>query len=135
MYIMADLSDKIDIATARLVVLPQPPNEHVLCTIRIHSNGTIVMEPDFNHGKMAYMMETGNLNNEVYQYYLEHASATMNMHDLIKERKLFNEICSRQQTNLTQIVGNEFDTVNLEIKYIEIISLMFYLSHHQLFSN
>ncbi len=118
MYIMADLSDKIDSTTAQLVVVPQPPNERILCTIYVYSNGTIVLEPDFNSGKMAYIVETGNLNNEVYHYYLEHASITINMDDLIKERKLFNEVCLRQQTHRSQIVGNDFDSVkNFQEKF------------------
>ncbi len=118
MYIMADLSDKIDTATAQLILVPQPPNEHILCTIHVYSNGTIVLEPDFNNGKMAYIVETGNLNNEVYHYYLEHASIPINMDDLMKERKLFNEVCLRQQTYRAQIVGTEFDTVNFKEKFI-----------------
>jgi len=109
---MADLSDITDRATARLVVVPLPTNEHILCTIYVYSNGTIILEPDFNTGKMAYIVETGNLNNEVYHYDLEHASMTINMEDLIKERKLFNEVTLRQQTHRAQIVGNDFDTVN-----------------------
>ena len=114
MYIMADLNDQVDLATAQLVIgPPQLPNEHVLCLIHVYSNGTIVLEPDFNNGKMAYIVETGNVNNEVYHYYLEHASTVINIDDLIKERKLFNEVCLRQQTHLTQIVGHDFDTVNL----------------------
>jgi hypothetical protein len=116
MYIAADLSDRVDMATAQLVVVPQRPNEHILCTIYVYSNGTIVLEPDFNNGKMAYIIETGNINNEVYHYYLEHASISIHMDDLMKERKLFNEVCFRQQTHLTQIVGNDFDTVNSELR-------------------
>jgi hypothetical protein len=116
MYIMADLSDTIDAATAHLVMLPQLPNELVLCRIHVDSNGTIVLEPDFNIDKMAYIVETGNLNNEVYQYYLEHASIPININDLVKERRLFNEVCSRHQTHLAQLVGNEFETVNLKNK-------------------
>ncbi|CAF0909047.1 unnamed protein product [Adineta steineri] len=110
MYIMADLSDIIDNATAQLVVVPQLPNEHVLCIVRSYSNGTIVLAPDFNNGKMAYIVETGNTNNEVYHYYLEHGSIQINIDDLIKERKLFHEVCLRQQTHLAQMVGHEFDT-------------------------
>ena len=109
---MADLNDKIDTATAQLAFLPQPPNEHVLCRILAYSDGTIVIEPDFNTGKLAYMIETGNFHNEVYQYYLEHASIPINKDDLIKERRLLSEICLRQQTYISQNVGNEFDTVN-----------------------
>jgi len=113
---MADLSENIDTNPAALVLVRRQPNEHILCMIHAYSNGTIVLEPDFNNGKMAYIVETGNMNNEVYHYYLEHASIIINMEDLIKERKLFNEVCLRQQTHIAQIVGNEFDTVNSSIE-------------------
>ncbi|CAF1246849.1 unnamed protein product [Adineta steineri] len=108
MYIMADLSDTTNMATTQLAIFPQPPNEHVLCRIH-YSNNTIILEPDFNTDKMAYIVETGNLNNEVYQYYLEHVSIPIDLPDLVKERRLFNEICLKQQTKIAQIVGNEFD--------------------------
>ncbi len=111
MYIMADLSENIDTNPAALVLVRRQPNEHILCMIHAYSNGTIVLEPDFNNGKMAYIVETGNMNNEVYHYYLEHASIIINMEDLIKERKLFNEVCLRQQTHRAQMIGNDFDTV------------------------
>ncbi|UJR22762.1 hypothetical protein I4U23_025794 [Adineta vaga] len=110
MYIMADLNDPTTTATAQLLLLPRRPNAHVLCRIHVYSNDTILITPDFNVDKMAYMIETGTLNNEVYQYYLEHASMSISMPDWVKERKLFNEICLRQQTHLAQMVGNKFDT-------------------------
>ncbi|CAF2742224.1 unnamed protein product [Rotaria sp. Silwood2] len=109
MYIMADLSDIINTATAQVLVLPQPINERVLCTIQVYSNGTIVLEPDFNNGKTAYIVETGNINNEVYHYYLEHASVLINKDDFTKERKLLNEVRLRKQTHLAQLVGNDFE--------------------------
>ncbi|CAF1275400.1 unnamed protein product [Rotaria magnacalcarata] len=109
MYIMADLSDRVDHATAGLVLLPQPTNERVLCMVRVYSNGTIVIEPDFNSGKMAYLVETGNLNNEVYHYYLEHGSMAIHKDDLVKEKKLLNEVRLRKQTHLAQLVGNYFE--------------------------
>jgi hypothetical protein len=113
MYVMADLSERIETsAVAQMVPVLQKPSEHILCMIHVYSNGTIVTEPDFNTGKMAYIVETGNLNNDVYHYYLEHASIKINVEDLIKERKLFNEVCLRQQTHRAQLVGNDFDTVS-----------------------
>ncbi|CAF3305940.1 unnamed protein product [Rotaria socialis] len=109
MYIMADLSDRVDHATAGLVLLPQPTNERVLCMVRVYSNGTIVIEPDFNGGKMAYIIETGNLNNEVYHYYLEHGSMAIHKDDFVKEKKLLNEVRLRKQAHLAQLVGNYFE--------------------------
>ena len=111
MYIMADLSDPVETTAAALVVVPQAPNERILCTIDVYSNGTIVMNPDFNEGKMAYIVETGDQNNQAFHYYLEHASTPINTEDMIRERKLLSEILSRRQTHRAQIVGTEFDTV------------------------
>lgn len=135
MYIMADLSDPINTTGAQLVVVPQLPNEHILCTIDVYSNGTVVMEPDFNAGKMAYIVETGNQNNEVYHYFLEHASTPINVEDLIKERKLFNEVCLRQQTHRAQLVGSEFETVDND-KLVHFAILFSIITRfHRLFSN
>ena len=108
---MADLSEKTG-HTIEQIVLSPPSDEYVLCKIRAHSNGTIAVEPDFNCGKMAYIVETANQNNEAYHYYVEHASENINADDLVKEKKLFNEICLRQQMHLRQLVGNDFDIVN-----------------------
>lgn len=131
MYIMADLSDHVDAATAQVVVVPQKVNERVLCTVRMYSNGTIVLEPDFNNGKPAYIVETGNVNNEVYHYYLEHGSLSISMDDLIKERKLFHEVCLRQQTHLSQIVGNEFDAVSMRASEVRVGSFVRSCSRHR----
>jgi hypothetical protein len=113
MYIMADLTDRTEQATAQLVLLAQPINEHVLCKIQVYSNGTLVVQPDFNPEKSAYVIETGTFHNEVYQYYLEHASVPISQDDLIRERRLFNEIALRQSKQLAESVGHEFDRVGL----------------------
>ncbi|CAF0833336.1 unnamed protein product [Adineta ricciae] len=109
MYIMVDLNDPVDTSAAQLVTFARPPNEHVLCRIHVHSNEIIIITPDFNPGKVAYIIETGYLSNEVYQYYLEHASTSISKTDLVKERKLYNEICLRQHEHLAQLVGSKFD--------------------------
>ena len=111
MYIMVDLTDPDRSTTAQLRFGPAPLTERVLCIIRVYPNGTMVLEPDFNNGKMAYIVESGNLNNEAFHYFLEHASAPIQPEDLTKERKLFREVCLRQQMHLSQMVGNEFDSV------------------------
>ncbi|CAF3730793.1 unnamed protein product [Rotaria sp. Silwood1] len=105
MYIMADLSNRISQTTDNV----QLTNEHILCRIQIYSNGTIILEPDFNNNKLAYVIETGNKNKTFYHYYLEHASIPITKDYLIKEKRLMNEICTRQQIHLTNIVGNKFD--------------------------
>ncbi|CAF0929463.1 unnamed protein product [Rotaria sordida] len=105
MYLMADLSQTINTTTD----VSQSTDEHVLCRIDVYSNGTIILEPDFNNGKLAYLVETGKIDRAFYQYYLEHASISITNDYLIKERRLMNEICTRQQIYLSNIVGNEFD--------------------------
>ena len=112
MYIMADLRERMEQATAQLVLLAQPVDEHVLCKIQVFSNGTLVFQPDFNTEKAAYVIETGTFHNEAYQYYLEHASLPIARDDLIQEQRLFNEIASQQQKKLAELRGNEFERVN-----------------------
>ena len=119
MYIMADLSPKDDRATGELIVGPRYLSECLLCKIRVYGNDTMTIEPDFNVGKTAYLVETGRFNNEVYHYFLEHASSKAQSDDLIKERQLFNEFSLRNQNYLAQIVGNEFSAVNKKYVFIK----------------
>lgn len=135
MYIMADLSSRADSAVAQLSLVPQPIIERVLCTIHFYSNGTIVMEPDFNDGKVAYLCETGGVSNEVFHYYLIHNSIQINKDDLVKERKLLNEFRLRKQTHLAQLVGNDFEMVNFDTHKMRFlfILLLSYFSHCLLF--
>lgn len=108
---MADLTTPTDRATDQLTVFPRQPTEHVLCRLHLYFDNTIVMQPDFNSDQVAYIVESGGLGNEVYQYYLEHASTSISKPDLIKERNLFHQVAARQQAYLKQIVGDEFQTV------------------------
>lgn len=111
---MVDLSDFDDRAIAQLAVIPKPTDEHILCMIQYYTNGTIILEPDFNNGKLAYIIETGNLNNEVYHYYLEHASIPIKKDDFTKEVKILNEVRLRKETHVAQLIGNDFEMVEKE---------------------
>jgi hypothetical protein len=53
------------------------------------------------------------------------------MDDLIKERKLFNEVCLRQQTHRSQIVGNDFDSVKKFLRKILFDFFLILRFHHQ----
>ncbi|CAF1315330.1 unnamed protein product [Rotaria magnacalcarata] len=110
MYIMADLSDRIDTTADAVARGSRTTNEHVLCQINVYSNGTIVLKPDFNTGKLAYMIESKNFNNDFYQYYIEHASIPVTKDDLSREKRLLTEFYARQQVYLTKMVGKKFDT-------------------------
>ncbi|CAF2688039.1 unnamed protein product [Rotaria sp. Silwood2] len=81
---MADVSHRIATTTDN----SQSINEHVLCRIQAYSNGIIVVEHDFNNGKLAYVIETGYTNKIFYQYYLEHASISVTKDYLIKAKKI-----------------------------------------------
>lgn len=116
MYIMGDLSDIIDSLAGASALRPRTRNERVLCRINVYSNGTIVLTPDFNTGKLAYIIEAKNYTNDIYQYYIEHASIPVTAEYLIKENRLLNEICRRKQYYIENILGNQFDMVNLKMK-------------------
>jgi hypothetical protein len=104
MYIMADLSD-----ITQSVIFRQSLNEYVLCRIHIYSNGTIVLEPDFNTDKIAYLIKTKNFNNDIRQYYVERASISISMNDLIIERRLYSKGPRRiSQTNQLEKLNTGF---------------------------
>ena len=129
MYIMADLSDRTEQATAQLVLLPQPIEEHILCKIQVFSNGKLVIAPDFNTNKMAYVTETGSFYNEVYQYYLEHASMPMQIDDWKREKTLLDEIYRRQQRQLIESVGKKFECVRISSHRNDFNEEKFHFSH------
>ena len=135
MYIMVDLSDRITTATAQLVLLPQPIQQHVLCKIQYHSDGYLQIEPDFNEHRTPYLIETGNYYNEVYQYYLEHASTPIQTEDLIMEKRILDQIISHQRSLLKPVVGNEFLIVSRISLDIFHLSMTFEFSQKMNFSN
>ena len=111
MYIMADLSDRLDQAAAQLTLLPQPIQEHLLCKIQFFSNGTLLIGPDFNTHRRGYVIETGGFGNEVYQYHLDLASIPIQVDDWKREQRLVKEIFLRQQRLLAESLGAEFRCV------------------------
>jgi hypothetical protein len=111
MYIMLDTSQHTDSTVDSSQFNRTRSNELTICSICVYSNGTLIIEPDFNAGKMAHIVETDTLNNEVFHFYLEHASINIQEDDLIKETKLFVEVCNRQRMYLAQLVGNQFESV------------------------
>ncbi|CAF3225602.1 unnamed protein product [Rotaria sp. Silwood2] len=98
---MADVSHRIATTTDN----SQSINEHVLCRIQAYSNGIIVVEHDFNNGKLAYVIETGYTNKIFYQYYLEHASISPPPN--ILKLNIFGELVS----------GKNFDYDNIYVYY------------------
>ena len=107
--------------------------ERVLCTIRIDSNGSIIMKPDFN--KTPYLIYTfGNSRGkntsvcrdeflsylleyfiiywkETYEYVLEHISSKISADNLIRELRLHKELYMRHSEYIKNLVGNVFKMV------------------------
>lgn len=96
MFIMAGLSDGKDATINQLSNYSQSVNEYVLCCIDSYSNGTVILESDFNNDNVSYVLETRSLHSDFFYYCLEHASTVIALHDLMKERRLFNDIFTRQ---------------------------------------
>ncbi|XP_054857378.1 tectonic-like complex member MKS1 [Eublepharis macularius] len=101
MYIMADLGpeDKLGCGDC----------EHVLCTIRVDSNGVITVKPDFTGTKGPYRIELEGEKRELWKYTLENASAVVQQDEEEREQRLFKDLYSRHKEYLHGLVGTDFE--------------------------
>ncbi|XP_060115394.1 tectonic-like complex member MKS1 isoform X2 [Heteronotia binoei] len=101
MYIMADLGpqDKLSCGDC----------EHVLCTIRVDSNGVITIKPDFTGAKGAYRIELEGEKRELWKYTLENASAVVQREEEEREQRVFKDLYSRHKEYLQGLVGSDFE--------------------------
>ncbi|ESO97860.1 hypothetical protein LOTGIDRAFT_228399 [Lottia gigantea] len=101
MYIMADLSPREQPASEE--------SENILCSLHVDAHGVLSIRPDFNRGRKAYIIETGTLGKEVFEYTIEHASKPMNRLEQEKEMKMYREVYTRHKEFLQACVGSEFE--------------------------
>ncbi|KGL76243.1 Meckel syndrome type 1 protein, partial [Tinamus guttatus] len=86
MYIMGDLGP--------YGKLGHREYEHVLCTIKVDSNGVITVKPDFTGTKGAYRIEVDGEKRELWTYTVENASAPVQQEDEEREQRLFRDSLS-----------------------------------------
>ncbi|NWI16132.1 MKS1 protein, partial [Crypturellus soui] len=101
MYIMGDLGP--------YGKLGHREYEHVLCTIKVDSNGVITVKPDFTGTKGAYRIEVDGEKRELWMYTIENASAPVQPEDEEREQRVFRDLYSRHKEYLSGLVGSEFE--------------------------
>ncbi|XP_019401959.1 PREDICTED: Meckel syndrome type 1 protein isoform X1 [Crocodylus porosus] len=101
MYIMADLG-----AYGKL---GRREYEHVLCTIKVDSNGVITVKPDFTGTKGAYRIEMDGEKRELWKYTIENASPQVKQEEEEREQRVFKDLYSRHKEYLSGLVGSEFE--------------------------
>ncbi|XP_025905978.1 Meckel syndrome type 1 protein [Nothoprocta perdicaria] len=101
MYIMGDLGP--------YGKLGHREYEHVLCTIKVDSNGVITVKPDFTGTKGAYRIELDGEKRELWTYTIENASAQVQQEDAEREQRVFRDLYSRHKEYLSSLVGSEFE--------------------------
>ncbi|XP_053562294.1 tectonic-like complex member MKS1 [Bombina bombina] len=101
MYIMGDLGPNGKLGLRE--------NEHVLCTIRVDSNGVITLKPDVTNTKGPYRLELGCHKRELWKYRLQHVSETVQREEQEREEHIYKNLYSRHKEYLNSLVGSEFE--------------------------
>ncbi|XP_075052756.1 tectonic-like complex member MKS1 [Mixophyes fleayi] len=101
MYIMADLGPSGKLGFRE--------NEHVLCTIRVDSNGVITLKPDVTGTKGPYRLELEGHKRELWKFTLQHVSESVQKEDQEQEENLYKDLYSRHREYLNSLVGLEFE--------------------------
>ena len=112
MKIMADLSDDTTKVTESPDTEEDPlfPHFIVLCTIHYNSNGTLIVDPDFNPPKSSrpYSIDT-EIGSDSWEFSLENASAEMTREEAGQEIKILRRLQERDAKGRAALVGTEFD--------------------------
>ncbi|XP_073902268.1 tectonic-like complex member MKS1 isoform X3 [Castor canadensis] len=101
MYIMADLGPygKLGYKTS----------EHVLCTLKVDSNGVITVKPDFTGLKGPYRIETEGEKQELWKYTIDNVSSIAQPVEEERERRVFKDLYVRHKEYLSSLVGTDFE--------------------------
>ncbi|XP_005986924.1 Meckel syndrome type 1 protein [Latimeria chalumnae] len=101
MYIMGDLGP--------YGKLGQRECEHILCTIKVDSNGVVTVKPDFNGNKGPYRIELEGEKRELWKYTVQNASSRINKEEQEREQKMYRDLYSRHKEYLSSLVGFDFE--------------------------
>ncbi|XP_077150631.1 tectonic-like complex member MKS1 [Ranitomeya variabilis] len=101
MYIMADLGP--------IGKLGLKENEHVLCTIRVDSNGVITLKPDVTGTKGPYRLEVETHKRELWRYSVQHVSESVQQEEQEREEILYRDLYGRHKEYLNNLVGSDFE--------------------------
>ena len=92
--------------------------ERVICSIRIDSNGTIIMKPDFSSSP--YLVNTFGSSKETFQYFIEHVSNPVKADNLLREQRLHSELYSRHTDYLKSLIGNAFEMPSMGVLRVHV---------------
>lgn len=104
MYIMADLGPygKLGYKTY----------EHVLCVLKVDSNGVITVKPDFTGLKGPYRIETEGEKQEhtsAWKYTIDNVSSLAQPEEEEREQRVFKDLYGRHKEYLSSLVGTDFE--------------------------
>ncbi|KAK2111292.1 Pleiotropic negative transcriptional regulator [Saguinus oedipus] len=97
--------------------------EHVLCTLKVDSNGVITVKPDFTGLKGPYRIETEGEKQELWKYTIDNVSPLAQPEEEEQERRvlkdlglhlefwfgLFPQLYGRHKEYLSSLVGTDFE--------------------------
>ncbi|XP_073421852.1 tectonic-like complex member MKS1 isoform X2 [Dendrobates tinctorius] len=90
-------------------ILGLKENEHVLCTIRVDSNGVITLKPDVTGTKGPYRLEVETHKRELWRYSLHHVSESVHQEEQEREEILYRDLYGRHKEYLNNLVGSDFE--------------------------
>ncbi|XP_040857027.1 Meckel syndrome type 1 protein isoform X1 [Ochotona curzoniae] len=101
MYIMADLGPYGKLGYKKY--------EHVLCTLKVDSNGVITVKPDFTGLKGPYRIETEGEKQELWKYTIDNVSSLAQPEEEEREQRVFKDLYGRHKEYLSSLVGTDFE--------------------------
>nr|XP_008269466.1 tectonic-like complex member MKS1 isoform X2 [Oryctolagus cuniculus] len=101
MYIMADLGPYGKLGYKK--------HEHVLCTLKVDSNGVITVKPDFTGLKGPYRIETEGEKQELWKYTIDNVSSLAQPEEEEREQRVFKDLYGRHKEYLSSLVGTDFE--------------------------
>ncbi|KAL0596981.1 Meckel syndrome type 1 protein [Plecturocebus cupreus] len=101
MHIMADLGPCKKLGYKKY--------EHVLCTLKVDSNGVITVKPDFTGLKGPYRIETEGEKQELWKYTIDNVSPLAQPEEEEQERRVFKDLYGRHKEYLSSLVGTDFE--------------------------
>ncbi|XP_037019643.2 tectonic-like complex member MKS1 isoform X2 [Artibeus jamaicensis] len=101
MYIMADLGPYGKLGYKNY--------EHVLCTLKVDSNGVITVKPDFTGLKGPYRIETEGEKQELWKYTIDNVSSLAQPEEEEREQRVFKDLYGRHKEYLSSLVGTDFE--------------------------
>ncbi|KAM4795091.1 tectonic-like complex member MKS1 [Rhinophrynus dorsalis] len=101
MYIMADLGPVGKLGCRE--------HEHVLCTIRVDTNGVITLKPDVTGIKGPYRLDVEGEKRELWRYTLQHGSESVQKEEQEREQHIYKDLYGRHKEYLNSLVGSDFE--------------------------